>query len=148
MKQLGNFEEFVESGIVLKRRQDKFRAKSLAEESENRKKFLDELMNKIGITNENANYFIEGAYDVLISLIRAHMLSAGLYASGEGAHEAEISFMRNLGFAENTARFMNDLRYFRNGIKYYGKKFDSAYARKVMDFLESTYPELIKKPVV
>jgi len=37
---------------------------------------------------------------------------------------------------------MNDLRYSRNSIKYYGKRFDREYAEKVMDFMEHLYPLL------
>ena len=38
--------------------------------------------------------------------------------------------------------FTNDLRYFRNGILYYGKSFDKEYGEKVLDFLNKTYPKL------
>jgi hypothetical protein len=31
---------------------------------------------------------------------------------------------------------MNQLRYFRNGIKYYGKIFDEDYAKKVYNFMK------------
>jgi len=59
-------------------------------------------------------------------------LSAGYKTD---SHEAEVSFMRNLGFSESDVLFMNELRYFRNGIKYYGKIFDNDYAQKIYDFL-------------
>ncbi|MBT4434019.1 hypothetical protein HOD05_02260, partial [Candidatus Woesearchaeota archaeon] len=35
--------------------------------------------------------------------------------------------------------FADQLRYFRNGILYYGKTFDEEYAHKVIDFLEKVY---------
>ncbi len=139
---LKDFEEFLKSGIVRKRNPDKARAKSLVEEAEKRKKFLDEILRKIGLSDKNANYFIETSYDILIELIRAKLLRDGLYASGEGAHEAEVSYMKKIGFAEKEIRFMNDLRYFRNGILYYGKSFDQDYGKKVLDFLNKIYPQL------
>jgi hypothetical protein len=43
--------------------------------------------------------------------------------------------MREIGFSEQQVLFMNQLRYFRNGIKYYGKIFDKDYANKVDNFL-------------
>ena len=142
MKPLKNFEEFLRDGTVRKASPDMLRAKSLVEEAERRKKFLDELLEKIRMKDENANYFIESSYDILISLIRAKLLSEGFSSSGKGAHEAEVSFMRKLGFPEKDVRFMNDLRYYRNGILYYGKKFDADYSKKVLDFLNKMFAKL------
>lgn len=144
MRALRGFDEFVKSGTVRRRRPDPARARSLILEAEHRRTFLKELVQKIPISEENANYFVEGAYDVLISLIRAKLLVDGFSASGEGAHEAEVAYMRKLGLSEVDTRFMNDLRYFRNSIKYYGKQFDQEYAQKVLDFMERLYPKLIE----
>lgn len=54
------------------------------------------------------------------------------------------SALAEIGFSGRDVDFANDLRYFRNGIMYYGKKFDRAYAEKVLVFLKKTYP-LLKK---
>jgi len=142
VRPLKRFEEFLGSGIVKNRIPDNLRAKSLIEEAEKRKRFIHELSRKVGLKDENANYFVENSYDTLIELLRAKLLIKGFYASGEGAHEAEVSFMRNLGFSESDARFMNSLRYFRNGILYYGKSFDKSYGDKVLKFLFRLYPKL------
>lgn len=142
MKPLKEFQEFMDLGIVRKRIKDLPRARSLLEESEKRKKFLYEVSDKINISDENANYFIENCYDILIELMRAKLLADGFGSSGEGSHEAEVSYMRNMDFPESDVRFMNDLRYFRNGIKYYGKNFDKDYANKVLNFLNKTYAKL------
>jgi hypothetical protein len=144
VRALRDFDEFVKSGTIRWRRPDTARARSLVSEAEHRCTFLRELVQKIPISEENANYFVEGAYDVLISLIRAKLLVDGLSSSGEGAHEAEVAYMRKLGLSEVDTRFMNDLRYFRNSIKYYGKQFDQEYAQKVLDFMERLYPKLIE----
>lgn len=90
----------------------------------------------------NPNYVVETCYDILIELIRAKLLLDGFKTD---SHEAEVSYMRNLGFSENDVMFMNDLRYFRNGIKYYGKRFDNEYAGKVLSFLEDIYVRLMKE---
>ena len=47
-----------------------------------------------------------------MELIRAKVLIDG-YATA--SHEAEVSYMRNLGFSEHDVRFMDELRYHRNG---------------------------------
>jgi len=52
--------------------------------------------------------------------------------------------MKKISFAEKDIRFMNELRYFRNGILYYGKDFDAEYGKKVLEFLEKTYPKLVE----
>ena len=142
MRPLKNFEEFVKRGIIKKRTPDIFRAKSLIGEAEKRDSFLKIMSKKIKLSDDNANYFIENSYDLLISTIRANLLIAGFKASGEGAHEAEVSFMRELAFTEKEVRFMNELRHFRNGILYYGKTFDSDYAIKVLQFKDDLFPKL------
>lgn len=144
MKPLKEFDEFIKLGIMRKRTPDISRARSLINESEKRKKFLEEMSNKIQISDDNANYFIENSYDTLIELIRAKILTDGFSSSGEGAHEAEVSYMKVIGFQEKETRFMNDLRYYRNGIKYYGKSFDKEYGEKVLDFLNKIFIKLKK----
>ena len=143
MKPLKKFEEYLKTGIVTRRRPELPRARSLIQEAKKRKEFLKEMLDKITITDENANYFIENCYDILIELIRARLITEGYYSSGEGAHEALVSYMRIMEFPEKDVRFMNELRFFRNGIKYYGKSFDKDTAKKVIKFVEDTYPQLM-----
>ncbi len=52
--------------------------------------------------------------------------------------------MAEAGFSDKDVNFANDLRFFRNGIMYYGKKFDKAYAEKVLEFTKRIYPILRK----
>ena len=79
-----------------------------------------------------------------MELIRAKMLLEGYNASGQGAHEAEVSYLRVLGFSEKDVQFADQMRFFRNGMLYYGKILDKEYAEKVVDFVKQTYPKLIK----
>ncbi len=139
---LKRFEEFLIAGTIRKRSPDQLRANSLFSEAHKRKKFVEELLQKIVVSDQNANYFIENCYDTLIGLIRAKMVQEGYQAGGEGAHEAEVSFMRKLQFEEVNVRFMNDLRYFRNGILYYGKACNAEYAKRVIEFMKVLYPQL------
>ncbi len=142
---LNNFDEFLRRGIVTKTFSDNLRADSIIKEAERKLVFLKrDMFGKVGILEDNANDFIEKMYDILIELIRAKLLKAGFKAHGDGAHEAEISYMRKIDFGEADVSFMNELRYFRNGIKYYGKILNKAYAEKVLKFLNRLYPMLKK----
>ena len=101
-------------------------------------------LEKLGIKNENANDYVEYCYDIMIFLLRAEMLFKGYYASGLGAHESEVSYLRTLKFTENEVQFVNQIRFFRNGILYYGTTMDKEYAGKVIEFTQKNYLRLIK----
>lgn len=73
------------------------------------------------------------------------MFAKGYNASGAGAHEAEVSYLRVLGFEEKDVQFVNQLRYFRNGMLCYGTMLDEEYAKKVLDFFNKIYPKLNKQ---
>lgn len=70
------------------------------------------------------------------------MLIKGYNAFGSYAHESEVSYLRKLNFPELDVQFLNNLRYSRNGIAYYGKRFDIDYAQKVIRFLFYLRPKL------
>ena len=142
MNPLKSFDEFVKEGKVRKQHADISRSSYLADEAESRMIFLKEMKGRIALSDPNANYFVEIAYDVIMELVRARLLLDGFNASGAYAHEAEVAYLRNIGFSEADVRFVNELRYFRNGIVYYGKKLDSEYAGQVLEFLENAYPKL------
>ena len=144
MNQLITFEEFLAKGIVTKRTPEKSRAVFLIKEAERKYKSYLNVIEKIGITELNSHEIIEYCYDILIYLLRAKLCQDGFGGSGEGSHEAEVSYMRKIGFNENEVNFMNQLRYFRNGIKYYGKSLDKEYAEKVNNFQNKIYPRLLK----
>ncbi|MEK6842700.1 MAG: hypothetical protein AABX84_02695, partial [Nanoarchaeota archaeon] len=57
-------------------------------------------------------------------------------------HEAEISYLKKLGFPDSEISFLNELRYFRNSITYYGKILDKEYAEKVYVFLNKIIAKL------
>ncbi len=144
MMPLKKFDEYVEEGTARKQSPDKFRSKSLIVESEDSYKILLSFIEKMKLDDNNANYVIKNAYDIIMELIRAKMLMDGFTTTGKGAHEAEVSYMAKIGFNDKDVDFANDLRYFRNGIMYYGKKFGKEYAKKVLEFLEKMYPRLKK----
>ncbi len=145
MKPLKTFNEYVKEGTARKQSPDKLRARSLIAESEDSYKILLSFVEKLGLDNNNANHVIKNAYDIIMELIRAKMYIDGFATTGKGAHEAEVSYLTELGFSSKDVDFANDLRYFRNGIMYYGKKFDKTYADKVLAFLKRVYPLLKKK---
>ncbi len=142
MKAIKNFEEFIKEKIVKKQGIDKSRAEYLIKEAENSYNNLLEKIQKIGLNDSNANDFVKSCYDILMEIIRAKMHLEGYNASGFGAHEAEVSFMRVLGFNENDVQFTDQIRFFRNGMLYYGTILDKEYAEKVIEFTKKNYPQL------
>ncbi|MFH1365371.1 MAG: hypothetical protein ABIH28_02195 [archaeon] len=144
MKAIKKFDEFIKQGIVKQQSPDKPRAEFLVKEAKQNYSFVLELINKFEIKNSNANIFIKSCYDVLMELIRAKMLLKGYNASGFGAHEAEVSYLRELGFSERDVQFADQIRFFRNGMLYYGNILDREYAEKVFEFLTKIYPVLLK----
>lgn len=139
------FEEYIRDGIVRKVAKNKERAKSLIEESQRKMVSLKERLEKIGIKDENANDYVEYGYDTIMQLVRARLYLDGYSASGQGAHEAEVSYLRKLDFTENEVQFADKLRYFRNGILYYGTSLDGEYAKKVAEFTKKIHPRLKEK---
>ncbi len=144
MRSLKLFEEYIREGIVKQIKANKERAKSLLIESERKMGSLRERLEKLGIKNENANDYVEYCYDLMMHLVRAKLYLEGYCAGGLGAHEAEVSYLRLLGFTEKEVQFADQLRYFRNGILYYGTSLDAEYAEKVLQFLKAVYPKLKK----
>lgn len=136
MKRVYEFNEYLRKGIVKKQLPNKSRAEDLINEAERKGNTLKMVLERIGLLDENSNDIIESCYDIMMNLIRAKMLMEGFNSSGVGAHEAEVSYLRELDFSELDVQFVNQLRYFRNGIIYYGKRFNKEYAQKVLNFLE------------
>lgn len=136
------FEDYLRRGIVKVIKKDKQRAYSLIIEADRKLSSLNEKIEKIGVRDDNANDYLEYSYDIIMFLIRAKLFLEGYSCSGQGAHEAEVSFMANLGFSEKEINFTDKLRYFRNGILYYGDKFDKEYAEKTIKFTKMIYLKL------
>lgn len=142
MRALKSFDDFFKEGIIKRISINKERAKSLTIESERKSLSLKEKIEKIGVKNENANDYIEYCYDLIMHLIRAKLFLEGYSSNGIGAHEAEISYLRILGFSEKDIQFADQMRYFRNRILYYGTALDKEYAEKVIEFIKRIYPKL------
>ena len=70
------------------------------------------------------------------------MAQNGYNVSGVGAHEAVISYLTVLGFSKERVDFLEKIRYYRNGMLYYGKRLDTEYAQKVIEFTKKTYSKL------
>jgi len=142
MRGVRNFDEFIKQNTVRKQSIDKSRAGFLIKESEKSYNNLLEMVKRLELKDDNANLFVKSCYDILMELIRAKMLLKGYNASGPGAHEAEISYMRVLGFLEKDVQFADQIRFFRNGMLYYGTILDKAYAEKVIGFTKRIYSTL------
>jgi hypothetical protein len=144
MRVPNNFEFYLEREIAKKINPDKARAEFLIKESEKNFRGLDKrILIMKGIEEDNVNSIIKDIYDIIIELIRAKMLLDGYSCSGSFAHEAEVSYSRNLKFTDNEVSFLNELRASRNSITYYGKILNKEYAEKCYDFLRKVYPKLM-----
>lgn len=144
MSSLRNFQDFIKSQIVKKQSPNKSRAEFLLKEADKKDASLKERLEKLEVTDYNAGDYVESCYNIIMLIIRAKMLTEGFNASGSGAHEAEVSYLRNLGFKENEVQFMNQIRYFRNGMLYYGTVIDKDYAHNVLGFFKQIHPKLRK----
>ncbi len=142
MKAIKPFEDFIKEGIVKKQSPDKSRAEFLIKEAERSYLSLINLIKKIELKDDNANDFVKSCYDIFMEIIRAKMLLDGYNASGYGAHESEVSYLRILGFNEKDVQFADQIRFFRNGMLYYGTILDKEYAERVICFIKINYPKL------
>ena len=139
------FKEYIEDGIIKKIIPDKEKAQFLINESEKSLRGLNKRLKLMEIDEDNANSITKDIYDIIMELIRAKLLLDGYKSSGNFSHEAEISFLTELGFSDSEVLFLNQLRYSRNSIIYYGKLLNKEYVEKSHEFLNKIYPKLIKK---
>lgn len=137
-----DFEEYLSKGIIRRCLAEKPRAKFLVNESDKSLRGLKKRLEMMGIDDDNANSIVKDCYDIVMEVIRAKLLLDGYSSSGQFAHEAEISYLKKLGFLDNEVLFINELRYFRNSVTYYGKLLNVEYAKKVTEFTEKIYPKL------
>ncbi|MEK6819922.1 MAG: hypothetical protein AABY03_01850 [Nanoarchaeota archaeon] len=144
MKLPKEFSEYLDNGIIKKSLVNKSRAEFLINESDKSLKGLRKRLRLIGIDEDNANSIVKDCYDILMELIRSKLLLDGYSSSGNFAHEAEISYLKKLDFPNGEILFINDLRYFRNSITYYGKILDIEYAKQVVEFTNKIHPKLKK----
>jgi hypothetical protein len=137
-----NFEYYISQGIVKKSTFGSSRAEFLINETKKSLIGLNRVIKKIGIDEFNTNSIIKDIQDIILEMIRAKMLIDGFSASGNNAHEAEVAYMKILGFSDADISEVNELRKARNSITYYGKIYEVEYAKKVYVLLKSIYPKL------
>ncbi len=132
------FEEFLEQGLVKKKKKDEARAKSLIEGAGKRKAIMEKYL---PMNEETAIQIIEESYDIIRELLEAKLSKEG-YKSYN--HEAVVSYLSNLEFSKDEVIFVDKLREIRHGTKYYGKEVSLEYAEKVKKFLDEIYEKLKK----
>ena len=130
-----DFDYYQKEKIARKQSPNIPRAEFLIRETRKSVIGLKERVEKLGISEFNANSVIKDIHDIIIEKVRARMLLDGYYASGNFAHEAEVAYMKNLYFSDFEVSFVNELRQARNGITYYGKIYEKEYAKSCYDFL-------------
>lgn len=137
-----DFEEYVREGVIRKCSPDKSRANFLISETEKAVNGLYKRIEVMGIDEENSNSIVKDCHDIILELIRAKLLLTGYCSAGRFAHEAEVSYLKKCGFLDADTSFINDLRYFRNSVTYYGKILSVEYAQQVVEFTRKIYPKL------
>lgn len=142
MRAIKDFNEFIKKGTVKMQKPDKSRAEYLMEEAEKSYKLLLIKIEKLDVDDQTANDLVKSCYDILMEIIRAKMLLNGYNASGFGAHEAEVSYTRSLGFKEKDIQFLDQIRYFRNGMLYYGTRLEKENAERIIEFTKNIYLKL------
>ncbi len=142
MKLPKEFEYYLQKEIVRKIKPDNQKAEFLIKESEMSFRGLKKRLNSMGLDEDNVNSIIKDCYDILIELVRAKLFLDGYSASGNFAHESEVSYLKKLNFQENEIAFLNELRHNRNSITYYGKILNKEYAEKVLEFTKRIYTKL------
>ena len=138
-----SFEEYLKKGIAKKQRKDISRSNFLFQEANKSYLGLKQRIEKIGINELNANSIVKDCYDIIMELVRSKMLLEGYSCSGNLAHAAEVSYTEKLGFSKTEIEFLNEARYLRNAIVYYGKMLSKEYTEKIFNFLEKIHPKLI-----
>lgn len=138
------FDDYLKQGIINKCSINKPRAEFLINETEKTFRGLNKRLDAIGIDEDNANSIVKDCYDIIMEVIRAKLLLTGYCSAGKFAHEAEVSYLKKCGFSDNDISFINDLRYFRNSVTYYGKILSVEYAKQVVEFTKKIHPKLKK----
>ena len=139
-----DFNYYLNEKIVKKQSPNIPRAEFLIRETQKSLIGLKNRIEKLGIDEFNANSIIKDIHDIIIEKIRAKLFLEGYNATGNFAHEAEVAYMRNLGFSDFEISFVNELRQARNGINYYGKIYEKDYAKSCFNFLIQLNPKLDK----
>ena len=123
------FEYYLSKGVVKKCNKNCEKAKSLIKKARKRIEVSQEI--KI------PSFRLEFAYEAIIEAIEA-LLSVEGYKSY--SHEADISFLRKVGFSEMVVLEVDRLRRKRHRSKYYGLEFSNndandavRLAKKIMD---------------
>ncbi len=140
---LKSFDEYVRDGVVKTNQVNISRANYLVEEAKKSYLSLNLFIKNTKIDDNTASTVVKLCHDIIHELIRAIMLKKGFSAGGSGAHEAEVSYLRAIGFKERDVLFIDQLRYSRNSATYYGKILDKEYAEKVEEFLNKIYFSLL-----
>ncbi len=139
-----DFSYYLKERIARKQSPNISRAEFLVKETQKSFIGLKNRVEKLTIDEFNANSVIKDIHDIIIEKIRAKMFLDGYTASGNFAHEAEVAYMKILGFSNFEISFVNELRQARNGINYYGKIYEKEYGQSCYNFLIQLNPKLDK----
>ncbi len=129
---VAEFDYYLKIGLVKKSFVDRNRAKSLIKIASERLTLAKKL--------ENPNFKLEMSYEAIIECIEAIMSLKG-YKSY--SHEANIAFLKNIGFQESEIIKIDNLRKLRHRSKYYGESISKEVSKNAIKVAEITIQKLI-----
>jgi hypothetical protein len=135
------FNEYLDKQIVRKVRSYPSRRDALINESLIKYQTIMQMQKALPIDERTAQIYIDQIYDCLLQLIRAKMFFDGYKTL---SHEAEVSYALVLGLSGVDVKLLDELRYIRNGNKYYGEQIKKGYALQVYKYFLDVYPILKK----
>ncbi len=124
------FSFYLKKGFVKKVQRDINRKNALLNMARKRIEYSKKL--------DDPNFKLEFIYEALIEYIEAIMAEKG-YKSY--SHEADISFLRELGFKESEIARMDEIRRLRHKSKYYGE----VIKKEIVEDIEKFILSLIEK---
>ena len=109
--------------MKIKVRSDKSKSNSLKKMAE----ITLERLNKTNMEKYPTNSLID-YYDIIHKLMESFSLSKGVKIKGEGAHQELIEYVsKEIPFNEQTKRFLQQMRIYRNRIAYEGFNINENY---------------------
>ena len=127
------FEYYLRKGSVRKTFPDKNRARSLVKMAIKRLELAKEL--------KNPNFKLEMAYESIIECIEAIM---SLHGYKSYSHEADIAFLRKIGFLEEDIIKVDNLRKLRHRSKYYGEEISENVSNTAIKIAENIIGKILR----
>jgi hypothetical protein len=132
-----DFNQFIQTGKVMKGEKDPQKCKALVSMSSNNL----EIVKDINLSEKSASIILSSSYESLRQVLEAIALLEGYKVF---SHEAFAAYLKTLN-EESTSEKFDRLRKLRNGVNYYGKSISVDVARQALIDAEDMIEYLVKK---